>query len=439
MKVETAAKFLLAISFFGGFLLNSHGQVPLKNYEKEWKSVDALVKKNLPQSALEEVKTIFPPAKNENPDAQVINALVYMTWLQSENRENNEILSIGELEKEMTESKEPVTSILKSLEAEIFWNYYQQHRWQLYNRTQTEKFDKADIATWGIEDFHKKISELFLQSVKEEKLLEQTKLEPFDAIITKGNVRQLRPTLYDLLAFRALSYFETNERDVKKPAYAFTIDQASAFDPAADFVTRKFPTDDSLSLQHKALLIYQRLIAFHLNDTKPDALIDADLQRIQFVKENSVHPDKDRLYFNAIDHIARQYGYLPAATQAWYLLAKYYDEKADGYHPYGDSTHRFDRIRAKEICEKVLQQKDSSEGKINCYNLLNEINKRSLQFTVEKVNLPNQSFRAFVKYRNFNLLYLRLIRADEKLKEQLLNQYDEKYGPALLFVNPLKS
>ena len=67
--------------------------------------------------------------------------------------------------------------------------------------------------------------------------------------------------------------------DIQKPAYAFEIDQAAAFDPAADFITRKFITKDSLSLQHKALLIYQQLIAFHLNDAKPDALIDADIQQ----------------------------------------------------------------------------------------------------------------------------------------------------------------
>ena len=31
--------------------------------------------------------------------------------------------------------------------------------------------------------------------------------EPYDAIILKGNVRHLRPGLYDLLAHRALEYF----------------------------------------------------------------------------------------------------------------------------------------------------------------------------------------------------------------------------------------
>ncbi|HLG39598.1 MAG TPA: MG2 domain-containing protein, partial [Chitinophagaceae bacterium] len=315
----------------------------------------------------------------------------------------------------------------------------------LYNRSATVNFNKKDIATWSAEDFHKKISGLYLQSIKNEKLLQQNKPEPYDAIILKGNMRHLRPTLFDLLAHRSLSYFENDERDIKKPAYAFEIGQASAFDPAADFVNRKFVTKDSLSLQHKALLIYQKLIAFHLKDAKQDALIDADLQRIEFVNNKSIHPDKEQLYFNAINHVARQYENLPAAAQAWFLLANYYEKKAGEYKPYGDTTHRYDRIKAKEICEKVLSQKavpagrqDSSEGKINCYNLLQRINGSALQFVVEKVNIPGQPFRALISYRNFNKLYLRLIKPDEKLKKEMENRYDDKYWSAIYAANPFR-
>ncbi|MES1216270.1 MAG: MG2 domain-containing protein, partial [Bacteroidota bacterium] len=439
MKIQLQKNLSLAIILIGFFSLYTNGQNVLKNYNKEWKNVEAYSKKNLPQSALSEVKKIYELAKKEKQDAQIIKSLVYMAGLQQETRENNEALSMAEIEKEISTAKEPATSILNSILAEMYWNYYQQHRWQLYNRTQTINFRKDDIATWGTEDFHKKISELYLQSIKTEKLLQQTKLDPFDAIIIKGNVRHLRPTLFDLLAHRALGYFENDERDIKKPAYAFEIDQASAFDPASDFVTRKFTTRDSLSLQHKALLIYQKLLAFHLNDAKPDALIDADINRIEFVKNKSVHPDKDQLYFQALNHIAQQYPNHSATTQAWYLIAAYYNEKADGYKPYGDTTNRFDRIKAKEICEKVLAQKDSSEGKINCYNLLNVINAQSLQFSIEKVNVPGQPLRAFVNYKNFNQLYLRLIKMDESLKKQLENPYDEKYWPSLIASNPLRS
>ncbi len=437
--IKPIKTLFLTSSFFLLFIMSSHSQQPVKTYTAEWKKAEAFVKKNLPKSALAEVKKIYTLAKKEKQDAQVIKALVYITGLQSETREDNEVFSIKEVEKEITASSEPASSILKSLLAEMYWNYFQDRRWQLYNRTKTSDFKKDDIATWDAEDFHKKISDLYLQSVKSERLLQQTRLQPFDAIIVKGNVRHLRPTLYDLLAHRAIMYFDNDERDIKRPAYAFEIDQAAAFDPAADFVTRKFTTNDSLSLHHKALLLYQKLIAFHLNDTKPDALIDADIQRIQFVKQRSTHPDKDLLYFNAVNHIARQYENHPVAAQAWYLLAAYHNEKADTYKPHGDSTHRFARVKAKEIAERILQQKDSSEGKINAYNLLNQINSRSLQFSMEKVNVPGQPFRVLVKYKNFTALHLRLIKADESLKKQLQDQYGDKYWSAIIAAKAEKS
>jgi len=433
--------FFLFATLFSLLTTNANSQDSIKKYETAWKKVEDYVKKSLPKSALTEVKKIYLLAKKEKQDAQVIKSLVYMTGLQRENREDNEVFSIAEIEKEIDISKEPVTAILNSLLAEMYWNYYQQKRWDLYNRTQTVNFKKDDINTWTAADFHKKIGELYLTSLQPQKLLQQTKLEPFDAIIIKGNTRHLRPTLFDLLAHRALNYFENDERDIAKPAYAFEIDQASAFDPAADFIHHKFTTKDSLSLSYQALLIYQKLIAFHLKDAKHDALIDADIQRIGFVKNKSAHPDKDQLYFNTINHIAHQYENIPAAAQAWYLVAAWYNQHADEYKPYGDTTHRYSRLKAKEICEKVLKNKDAegSEGAINCYNLLNHVNSQSLQFSVEKVNTPNQPFRALVEYRNINQLQLRLIKPDETLKKQLEDQYGDKYWSFILAAKPFRS
>ncbi|MCX6318570.1 MAG: MG2 domain-containing protein [Bacteroidetes bacterium] len=405
--------------------MSASSQNPVKNYESAWKKVDAFTEKQLPKSALAEVKKIYSLAKKEKQDAQVIKSLLYMFRLQAENREDNEILSIKELEKEIQISAEPVKGILKSLLAQLYENYFEQHRWQLYDRTKTREFKKTDIATWDAEDFHATISGLYLQSLEAKMTLQQTKLEPFNALIIKGNMRHLRPTLFDLLAHRALAYFQNDERDITKPAFAFEISQAQAFDPAASFIKQKFVTRDTLSAQHKALLLYQELIAFHLSDAKPDALLDADIARIEFIKANSTHPLKEDLYFNALTQLTKQYGDLPAAAQAWYLLAAWHEAKAATYKPLADTAYRYSRIKAKEICERIIAQKDSSEGKINAYNLLQSLKAKTLQFSMEKVNQPGIPFRSFVQYKNFNTLYLRIIKADEKLKKVLENMYEE--------------
>ncbi len=431
MKAAVIKTSLLFSASFFLIVLSAPAQLPVKKYEKEWKRVTELIDKGLPKSALAEVKKIYTLAQNQKQDAQVIKSLMYMISLQRENREKNAVLSITELEKELKVRKGSAAAILNSLLAEIYWGYYQSQRWKIYNRTKTENFSKTDLTTWDAEDFHKRISQLYLLSIQEETLLQQTKLTAFDELIQKGNMRHLRPTLFDLLAHRALSYFENDERDIRKPAYAFEINQAAAFAPAFSFAKEHFSTKDSLSLQHKALQLYQKILAFHQHDTKPDALLDADLLRLQFVKNHSTHPDKDVLYMDALQQICSRYGQLPAAAQAWYLVASWHRARANEYKPLGDTTYRFSQVKAKEICDKVLQQKDSSEGKINCQNLLQEIRKQSFRFSIEKVNIPNQPFRTLVHYKNTNQLWFRIIKSSEALKKILENQYDEKFWPAL--------
>lgn len=397
----------------------THGQNKIKDYTAEWKTVDAFQQKNLPKSALEEVRKIYDLAKKENQQAQVIKAAVYMVNLQLETRENQEVSAIAELEKEVSKSQGAAKWILTNLLASTYYGYYQNIRWQLYQRTETANFKKDDISTWSTTDFHEKISALYLASIANEKLLKQTRLDAFEAIIIKGNARKLRPTLYDLLTQKALQYFASDERDIKKPAYAFAVDKASAFDPAADFIHRKFETKDSSSLEFLALRLYQDLIAFHINDPQPDALIDIDLQRLQFVREKSVHPDKDELYYMSVSHIADQYQQTPAAAQAWYLKAAFHNQLGNTFKQEGDTTHRLEKVKAAGICEKIIGENPQSEGGIYAYNLLNSIKNQDLQFTAEQVNIPDKPFLMFVESRNLNRLFFRIVKATDEIKKSI--------------------
>ena len=207
-KFLTQRFFLILASFFCFFMVTA--QKPTDNYNMQWKKIDDFVGKGLTKSALAEVGKIYTAAKKSNNDPQIIRSLLYKITLKQNIEEDASVKSIYTLEKEITSSKEPAKSILQSIAAQMYWNYFQQNRYQLYQRTNTVNFNKKDIATWTVDDLHKKIGDLYLASLNNETLLQQTKLEPFDAIILKGNVRYLRPTLYDLLVHRALDYFESD-------------------------------------------------------------------------------------------------------------------------------------------------------------------------------------------------------------------------------------
>ncbi|WP_052353497.1 alpha-2-macroglobulin family protein [Dyadobacter tibetensis] len=411
----------------------------LDPYNTEWQLVRKHLDAGLPQSALEVVTKIYTRAKKEGQKDQQIKALIYRIDLQNENTENNDAKAFFALEAELSNSQQPERSILTSLLAKKYWNYYQQIRWQLYDRSETISFDKKDVATWSIDDFHRKIGGLYLESIADDDLLKVTSLNGYEAIIQRGNTRTLRPTLYDLLTHEALQYFKSGERDLRKPAYAFEISSASAMDPAADFAFRKFETKDSSSLQFYALQLYQRLIAFHLTDNQPEALLDVDLERLQFVREHSVHPDKENQYFLAINHIAHQYLSTPAAAQAWYLLAEWHLQRGSQYRAGKDSTYRLEINRAEKIAMQVVEDNPKTEGGINAWNLLQNIQKKTFGFSTENVNVPLQPFRMLVEYKNISELHLRIYTQTPDFDLENAYRADSEFWKQVKKQKPLKS
>ncbi|GAB3026989.1 alpha-2-macroglobulin family protein [Niabella terrae] len=387
----------------------------IKNYEADWKKADSAIRKGLPASALKTVKKIYDQARKDKQGAQLVKALVYMSTLQEENREDNLLASIRETEQEIAQTRPPVRSLLNSYLAGLYLQYFQQHRYLLYDRTNTVDFVKEDPATWTIDDFHRKISAGYLASLEDATVLQQTRLTDWEALIEKGNSRNLRPTLYDLLAHLALDYFKNNERDLSRPAYKFEIRDAAAFSSAREFATAHFETADSLSLFHKALQLYQQLLAFHLKDRDPAALIDLDIERLQFVYENAVHPDKDSLYYQALQQLAASYTGQPAVDQAVYLMALWHQQQ--GSEPEGSPRKKSaELIRARELALGLMHADSASEGRANAANLYHQLVRPQFEFEAEKVNIPQQPFRVLVKFKNMDKLYLRVVRETPALK-----------------------
>jgi uncharacterized protein YfaS (alpha-2-macroglobulin family) len=425
-------QLFLLLSFLLLLITRSNAQ---DNYADQWKKVERLAKKNRPGSAYEVTKQIYEQAKKEQQDVQVIKALVYMSGLLSDSWEKNKLYSIRELEKEIISSREPARSILQSMLAEAYWSYFQEVRWKIYNRSKTENSKSYDIETWDISRFHEKISELFMASVQEEKLLQSLSLDQYQPILAAGNARVLRPTLYDLLAHRAVDYFRNDERELTKPAYSLDLDTESAFAPVQEFIDILQQTKDTAAAQHPALFLLRKLLSFHLHDNNPAALIDADINRISFLRSRSGNSNSEQLYLSALTRITEQYPDHPATAQAFYLLAAYYEDRGNKWRPFSTDEFRFDKIKAKEIAEKVVQQERESEGKANCTNLLNRMTLRTIEFQTEEVNIPGKPFRVFIKYSNTPVIYLRIL----PYKTEYLEQSAEGgFKNTLLNVTPLR-
>ena len=370
---------------------------------------------------------VYATAKKDNQEAQWVKAMIYQNHLEETDDNRNITLAIEELENEITVSPLRVAALLKSIEAEQIFQWLQGHRYQIRTRTAIQTDTSSDISTWTIDRFNRKIRSLYLASLNNPGSLQKTRLEEFNPVLIRGNARDLRPTVYDLLAWRALDYFRTDYKLESSTADDNLKENALLFTEAPFFMHVGFSNTDSLSNFLNALKIFQKLLRFHAKDVPLDAWIDADINRIQFVYQLSSLSEKDSLYMNALSRITRQYGSLSAASKAWYLQAQWWADKASAYDPLKDSLHRYDYLKAIGICEKGLKHHDTGEGSYLCEQLLKNIYRRSFTLNVEQVNLPGLPFRALITYRNVHKIYGRIIRIDDATKEAFeRDNYDLK-------------
>src|SRR5664279_697046 len=176
-------------------------------YDQTWKRIDSLmINKNLPKSALIEVNKVYAAAKKDKQEGQWVKAIIYRNHLEQINDQdiNDEIKG---LETEITSAPQRVAALLKSIEAEGLFQYLQANRYRYRNRTAIISDTSSDIATWTMNRLAGKISALYISSLDNPDLLKRTPLENFNTVLISGNSRELRPTLFDLLAWRALDYF----------------------------------------------------------------------------------------------------------------------------------------------------------------------------------------------------------------------------------------
>ena len=202
-------KITLLLLFIAAMSTTSMAQKN-NDYKDQWKKVEAFEKKGLTTSALKEVLGIYNMAIKDKNDAQQIKSCMYQIKYRNMVQEESQEKNIFFVDTLIAKAKAPAKNILQSMQAEMMWQYLQNHRWQFYDRTELKEEKSKDISTWSLEKLHSVITKLYKASlnVETEGILKSIKPDAFDAVIIKGeNTRNLRPTLYDFLAFRALDYF----------------------------------------------------------------------------------------------------------------------------------------------------------------------------------------------------------------------------------------
>lgn len=377
------------------------------DYQKDWEAVTEKESKGLPKSARELVEKIYLKAKAERNAPEQVKALIHLAKYTVQTEEEGLVKAIVSLEAEAKSALFPVQPLLYSLLADFYWQYYQHNRWRFLQRTETAQILDSDIRTWDLQKLFERITAMHSLALSSKSELQKTPLSVYDSILdTAKDSKKYRPTLFDFLAHRALKFYCNEESSLPRPTYEFELTSLNGFKPAKAFVHIKFMTRDTSSLKYRALLLYQDLIDFHLNDKTADALIDVELERLSFVRQITFHSEKDAAYEQALKQLEMQYRNSPASTDVLYRLAYYHfdrdsEKDSEGYNG---------KQRALRLCNEAIQRAPNSPGAIDCRSLKSRILAKRFSLRGELCVAPNQPFRVLAEYQNFNKAYFRLIQ-----------------------------
>ncbi len=395
------------------------------DYQNDWKKVKAFDQQGLPKSAVKLVEVIYSNAKKENNDNQFIKALLHRAKYILTLEENAQLTIIKDLKNEISQSAFPKRNILESILANLYWQYFQQNRWKFYNRTQTsEKVDTEDFRTWDLETLFAETHTYYQKSLQNGVLAQQTELKKFNEILNiSSGSKKYRPTLYDFLTHNALDFYKTSETNITKPAYAFAIDDKKYLQEHTTFSSLKIETKDSLSLQFNALKLFQNLIQFHKRDTTPDALVEVNIERINFIYQNAVFNDKEAILLESLKSEKTFFSSHEASALYDHEIANLYKKQASSYIPNKNETHRWKLKKAIDLCDAVNKKFPDSRAANKCKSLKSQILQYQIKIKAEKYVPIQTPGRLLITYKNLDKLYFKALKITPKQLKSLNNLY----------------
>ncbi|TAE26138.1 MAG: hypothetical protein EAZ92_11185 [Candidatus Kapaibacterium sp.] len=393
-----------------------------------WNKVDSCIEQSLPKSALPILEKILAETRAATSEnlPHTAKALVLKHSLLAETSENGEILFAQELEKmlkhfqnESTEKPENLVlaALLRSTLAEYYELYFSRHEWEIQHRqilVASEKYDtdsiiaarNKDFRTWDARQFISTIRELHFAALKDKKILQETPLASLKILLygyDDGSAK-LRPTLYDVIAFRAISMLNNTTTTLPKPENEFEVSSDAGFARIEDFIGTSIPHANPDDWKYQTLRLYQDILAFHsASKTSTDALLDVNRARLAFVNFYATDENKHEAYKQALERDANKYNTSEITAEYWCDLAGVFFDKGD-------------YIKAREHLAQALAYKDSYGSK-RAKALEVKILTKTLSLQTEKTVLPGAPFLVSVGFRNVEKVHFRLYSLPQRTTE----------------------
>ncbi len=405
MKKTLHSLFILLIfSLFSNVAFAQHKD---KYYHDNFKSIDSLAIIGKPKDAVSIIDKVNKSARAQRNTAMLIRATIYRMLFQGYLKEEAISIINAELREDIASAKQPEKSILQSLLAESYWRYYEQNRYNIIKRTNVEANVGSDIKTWPIGKLIDETLKNYMASVSEVKILQDTKIDSLTALMVgDSSSRYLRPTLYDVLAHRALDVLVNTQIELTKNDTSIDFNSAKWFEKYNSFLNIEISNTDSTSFSSKALSIFKNLLSFHIKHQNISAFADVDVKRLNYIYSRSTLENKLKLYSSAIDELANY-------AKSTDIYGDVLFEKASKMYDNRNQQNIKQRPDLKELVKignDVIQLYPNSLGAKNFEKLINDIKDKSLNISVQQLFIPEKPVQLFFSYKNVEAISIQLYK-----------------------------
>ncbi|MCE9568364.1 MAG: hypothetical protein K8U57_40705 [Planctomycetes bacterium] len=396
-----------------------------------WKEVAEADKKGLPRTGIKALEPIIESAIKDKAYPEAIKAIAKKINLEGNIEGNKPEEKITRMQAEIAARPAEMKPVMTAVLAHWYWQYFQQNRWRFVQRTSTGNSPGEDILTWDLPRIFAEIDKTFEKALANEAELKATPVAQYDILLQKGSIPdQFRPTLYDFLAFDAISFYASAEQAGAKPQDSFELMADSPiFDSTDKFLAWEPKTTDANNRTVKGIKLFQKLLAFHKDDKENSAFLDTDLHRLRFGHNKAVGTNKDARYKAALEAFAKANPKHELFAMAQFQLASVIQGEDD-------------LVKAREVALVGMNAFPESGGGKLCFNLIQGIESKNASVTTERVwNDPLPDLR--VSYKNITKVYFRVVKADfiERMKKTRWQpeHLDQNEAKALLALDPVLS
>ncbi|MCL2026912.1 MAG: MG2 domain-containing protein [Bacteroidales bacterium] len=316
-------------------------------------------------------------------------------------------------------------AIINSMIAECLWTYLQQNRWEIFERTTLANPDLTDIQTWDTRLLLQQTIAYYHRSLQPREALQNLRVRDFKAILNLGDDEGeiQRPTMFDLLAHRAINAWNQHDLRLTQSLDQFLVDDIRYFFPTdfqsqtVGFTWMEVPMIDTLSLDYQILKTYQLLSQFHAKENNPNILIPLDLQRMAWVRGKAVFENADNSYQQYLENYLQIYPDSAATAQIYWALAEFHFELGNRYNDLISEEFRWEKQVALQYAELIEKRYPNTRFERLARALEGDIKRKTIKVQMQNVVLPHQQNLFLMRYTNVDPVYFSLYRlTDEDLK-----------------------